>query len=649
MDFDDKQKIGIIIAFILVIVFILLFFNQQPGTAITTDGNTGVVVGGVNLTGGPSAGLGTSTPAVTFGCSDVNACIFGNIWSSLDANLEYYYLKTVTSSLTLPSIVPNNGKFLSTDGTNLLWSVIDTNLLGTDISSWAMLDANLSATYAPLTHFHDLIYLRINDFNDYWDDRFASEYTPISLSGYVPYNGADKNVDLGNNYFNAKNIYYDALKNNYLGDSETPNLTTGHDNFYVNGAGAKTTTGYDNIGIGDADTLTEMTTANRNIAIGGGALGGLTTNAYTQNIGVGTNAGRYYATSTKTRPTRSMYLGHYTQASGSVPSNENVFGYSAIGKGSNTFVFGQETSSTTKYYLFGDWINLKDNKYIKLGAGEDFWMGYDGTNAIINPKAVGSGILDIQGRTQVDGLNIQGTVLDGSSSTAVQIHQQNENYWTALFYNDNYSTGTPIYGYFGWDSGKFSQGTEVNKDLAFYTNGFSNERLIIKNDGNIEMSHSLDVAKNISANNGYFDGNSFISVPYGSMFIKDDAGRTTTISVQDVYYQVKDFNEGLLNGFVFADSNLIPSYSGVYKIDFDSSVSDGASGEHGWQIFVNDVGKDNCYAHLHDSGSAQNISFSCLLKLNAGDMVNVKVDDHALPASNISTYSGSLNIIRVGN
>jgi hypothetical protein len=249
------------------------------------------------------------------------------------------------------------------------------------------------------------------------------------LSGYWKNDGtatATGDWDIGAYSFNAKNIHYDTSKNNYIGDTATPSLTTGHDNFFVNGAGAKTTTGYDSIGIGNADTLTEMTTANKNIAIGGGALGGVTTNLYSQNVGVGTNAGRYYATSTKTRPARSMYLGHYTQAGSSTPTNENVFGYSAIGKGSNTFVFGQKGTTTAKYYLYGDWINEADNKYIILGAGGDFKIGYDGTNAIINPKAVGSGYLSVLGDIDAGANTIRTTgdikgvhkAADGTSAVA---------------------------------------------------------------------------------------------------------------------------------------------------------------------------------------------------------------------------------------
>jgi len=53
----------------------------------------------------------------------------------------------------------------------------------------------------------------------------------------------------------------------------------------------------------------------------------------------------------------------------------------------------------------------RDNQKNLFGTGKDASIYYDSTNLIINPKEVGSGILDIQGRLQTDGYNaVDGTV-----------------------------------------------------------------------------------------------------------------------------------------------------------------------------------------------------------------------------------------------
>lgn len=179
------------------------------------------------------------------------------------------------------------------------------------------------------------------------------------------------------------------------------------------------------------------------------------------------------------------------------------------------------------------------------------------------------------------------------------------------------------------------------------------KNIVLTDSGNLisgRIPYSTTNGRLTDKNTLTIDSNAvFFDSVYAGMWQRSDVGLTTTITNTDVYYQIKDFNSGLLNGFIFNDSNLIALYGGVYKVDFTSSVSDGASGEHGWKLFVNDVGQENCYAHLHDSGNAQNVGFSCLIRLVANDTVNVRVDDHSIPASNMVTYSGSVNVLRVGN
>lgn len=79
---------------------------------------------------------------------------------------------------------------------------------------------------------------------------------------------------------------------------------------------------------------------------------------------------------------------------------------------------------------------------------------------------------------------------NGNAFAPFSIHSKNEGYWTALFYNDVYSSDPAdfIFSYYGYNNGKFAMGTEVNTDLAFYTNGYNNERFIIKADGTLNVT-----------------------------------------------------------------------------------------------------------------------------------------------------------------
>jgi hypothetical protein len=72
------------------------------------------------------------------------------------------------------------------------------------------------------------------------------------------------------------------------------------------------------------------------------------------------------------------------------------------------------TTPTAKLEIDGNLFLNGDNDKIYLGAGKDASITYNGTNIIINPKEVGSGIVDISGRLQTDGYN----AVDGTSALA---------------------------------------------------------------------------------------------------------------------------------------------------------------------------------------------------------------------------------------
>lgn len=69
------------------------------------------------------------------------------------------------------------------------------------------------------------------------------------------------------------------------------------------------------------------------------------------------------------------------------------------------------------YFQFSDDVMLPDNEAVKFGTGVDASIHYDGTNLIINPKAVGSGILDVSGTVQSDGYNAS----DGSAGATADV------------------------------------------------------------------------------------------------------------------------------------------------------------------------------------------------------------------------------------
>jgi len=93
--------------------------------------------------------------------------------------------------------------------------------------------------------------------------------------------------------------------------------------------------------------------------------------------------------------------------------------------------------------------------------------------------------------TDVSGLEIKGTATDTAGYAPLNVHQSSENYWTAVFYNDTYNSAVPHFGYYGYNDGRFSMGTEVATDLGFYTTSYEHERMIIKADGTIWVGNKI--------------------------------------------------------------------------------------------------------------------------------------------------------------
>jgi len=149
------------------------------------------------------------------------------------------------------------------------------------------------------------------------------------------------------------------------------------------------------------------------------------------------------------------------------------------------------------------------------------------------------------------------------------------------------------------------------------------------------------------------EGNSTINMIYGEIYGKNDTGFYTIDLVNpDTYYYVDNLTNGSINGFTWNAYNLTAQYSGLYKATakFGMIVASGTGGDNGMKIFINGNGQNNCYDHEHTS-STQPIGFiaDCLIRLNVGDNVSVRFDDHKSPVSDLIALNGNLNLLRIGN
>jgi hypothetical protein len=176
------------------------------------------------------------------------------------------------------------------------------------------------------------------------------------ISSYVPYTGANKNVVLGANNFSVDTNVFFVDSN---GDKAGFGTSTPDEKIHVIG----------NIKIGETAEFVRYV---------------LLFNAY-------------YASPTNVPNKIVLYSPDQRYGFGLSPSTVDY--HSTVSHN-----FWADVNSVIK--MSATAIKLpNDNGKIYLGGGSDASIYYDGTNMLINPKEVGSGILDVAGTLQTDGYN----------------------------------------------------------------------------------------------------------------------------------------------------------------------------------------------------------------------------------------------------
>ena len=169
---------------------------------------------------------------------------------------------------------------------------------------------------------------------------------------------------------------------------------------------------------------------------------------------------------------------------------------------------------------------------------------------------------------------------------------------------------------------------------------------IMSPDGSAWFNGTMDFRDDVNVT-GNFTGNQI----YGEMYNKSDAGFELLDLVDtDVYVPVTALECGLNNGFSCSGGNLTAQVDGVYKTSLTLTGESAGNSEYGAKLFINSVGQNNCYSHVHfKTGDANAFDVDCLVSLSVGDDLQIKVDDHVGSPNDISLKSMNLNLVRVGN
>ena len=133
-------------------------------------------------------------------------------------------------------------------------------------------------------------------------------------------------------------------------------------------------------------------------------------------------------------------------------------------------------------------------------------------------------------------VNIKGTTIGTNTYGPLEVHTPSDNYWTAAFYTDAYSSTIPNFTYYGYNNGKFAMGTEVASDLAFYTTDYAHERMVIKANGDIQLPlQTSNGFVKFTGSNGTLgvDTNSYLTAPVASGLFVPYIGATSPVDVGD--------------------------------------------------------------------------------------------------------------------
>jgi len=205
----------------------------------------------------------------------------------------------------------------------------------------------------------------------------------IGIGPYVLYDNTtgQRNTALG----------YNTLANNTIGQN---NWAAGYNALLANtqgnsnfAAGSNTlmsnVTGANNVAI--SENALQFSTGSNNVSIGADSLRLVTSGNNTTAIGY--IAGRYISSGAAlTTSNNSTFIGYDARPNADSCSNETVIGYGARGQGNNTVSIGN--TSVTDNYFSGN-LHIGTDK--KLWAGQDSYVGYDGTNLVLSPREAGTG------------------------------------------------------------------------------------------------------------------------------------------------------------------------------------------------------------------------------------------------------------------
>ncbi len=120
------------------------------------------------------------------------------------------------------------------------------------------------------------------------------------------------------------------------------------------------------------------------------------------------------------------------------------------------------------------------------------------------------------------------------------------------------------------------------------------------------------------------------------------------LSVEDQYENITGLHNSYAKGIMPSDGGATINRTSMYNLQGSIAFNGGNSGEYQFSLFVNEVAEHACSAmRSTDSNAMGSMSISCLVALNEGDKVRMKVRDTTAPVQNANIYLLTFNMIEV--
>lgn len=166
---------------------------------------------------------------------------------------------------------------------------------------------------------------------------------------------------------------------------------------------------------------------------------------------------------------------------------------------------------------------------------------------------------------------------------------------------------------------------------------------------NLSGGGNLEITGNFTGNQFYGEMSSFhvLSpqiIPIPSLIIINESGIFNLV-------KITNWTAGENNGFTFFNDSLIVGVAGIYNAKFGVTYANAPQGRHVIMITNNGVGitKTAGAGYVANANDIRSVTGVGLIRLEMGDILEIKVGDRFSPVTSIEVLSNSFDLIRIGN